>query len=471
MSADEMAAADAGYLSQNDSVMWTIEADPLLRSTIMGLVVLDRPPDWDALNERMERVTHHVPVLRQKVVNPPFHPRMQRWVWDPNFDLSYHLRRISLPAPGRLSDLLDIASTTAQHGLDRARPLWEFTLVEGLEDGGAALMMKAHHVVSDGIGSVQLAAHLFDFEPEPDEPGVAPSPPEASTTDRVVPLSPVELWIDALGRDAATVIRTGWRGATRAVPAMASALRHPRDAVTDAVDTAKSIGRTVAPVRTRLSPVMTERRMSTQYGTIDISLDELRRAAAVADGTVNDGFLAAITGAMRRYHGHHDADVDELRMAMPISLRTEDDAAGGNHVTVMRFKVPVGVAEPAERVRLLHEVGAEVRAEKSIPHTGAIAGALNLMPPAVLGSMLKRVDFLASNVPGTPVAMYLIGTRVRRFYPFGPTAGSSVNITLMSYEGTCCIGVNTDNAAIPDHELFMSCFEDGFAEVLALAET
>ncbi len=87
----------------------------------------------------------------------------------------------------------------------------------------------------------------------------------------------------------------------------------------------------------------------------------------------------------------------------------------------------------------------------------------------MVGSMLKHIDFLASNVPGVPVPMYLAGAEVLRYYPFGPTAGSSVNITLMSYRDVCCMGVNTDTAAIPDDRVFLDCLDRGFAEVLALA--
>jgi hypothetical protein len=195
---------------------------------------------------------------------------------------------------------------------------------------------------------------------------------------------------------------------------------------------------------------------------------DLRAAAKAAGGTLNDGFLAGITGGLRRYHQRHDADADELWVAMPISLRTEDDPEGGNRVTVLRFVVPVGVVDPSERIGALHELAASIRQERSLPHTETIAGVLNLMPRGVIGSMLKKVDFLASNVPGVPMPMYLEGVPVRRFYPFGPTAGSSVNVTLMSYDGMCCIGVNTDDAAIPDHDSFLVDLRDGFDEVLAL---
>jgi WS/DGAT/MGAT family acyltransferase len=459
-----LAADDARYLSQNDAILWMMEADPLLRSTILGLVVLDRVPDWEALVDRVERLTKQVPALRQKVVTPPLHPKLLRWVVDPELDLSYHLRRVSLPSPGRFADLLALARTSALSGFDRSRPLWEFTLVEGLEGGGAALVMKVHHVLADGIGSLQLAGFLFDFETPDGTLDLAPLPAPAEDA-----LTQVELLRDVVEHDVGEVIDFARRNMTSVLPALLKAVRHPQETLSETIETVRSVGRLVEPVRERLSPVMTERTMAGELATVEVALADLKRAARAAGGTLNDGFLAGITGGLRRYHEHHGADVGELRVAMPISLRTDDHAAGGNHVTLFRFRVPVGITEPADRIRALHDVTARVRAEPSIGYAEAVSGALNLLPAGVLGSMIKKVDFLASNVPGVPVPMYLVGAEVQRFYPFGPTLGSAVNITLMSYRDTACIGVHTDAAAIPDHEVFIACLEDGFGEVLALA--
>ena len=173
---------DGQHLSQNDTIMWMVEADPLLRSTIMGVVLLDGAPDWDRLQARVEEVSHHIAALREKVVSVPLHPTTLRWVDDPDFDIGYHLRRIRLPVGSGVQQLLDWARTTAMGGFDSSRPLWEFTLVEGVGVEGAAFVMKAHHVVTDGIGAVQLAAHLFDFEEQPAAASATTRPTAASRT-------------------------------------------------------------------------------------------------------------------------------------------------------------------------------------------------------------------------------------------------------------------------------------------------
>ncbi|MEI8238019.1 MAG: wax ester/triacylglycerol synthase domain-containing protein [Actinomycetota bacterium] len=451
------------YLSQNDTIMWMVEADPLLRSTILGVVVLDGAPDWHELQARMAHVTHEVSALREKVVPVPLHPTTLQWVADHDFDLGYHLRRIVLPAGSDEQDLLDWASTNAMGGFDPARPLWEFTLVEGIGGNRAAFVMKAHHVVTDGIGAVQLAAHLFDFDPDA-PPRLAELPDVARSTSTVDQLREVVIH-DVLG--AADFARRTLRSV---VPNLLHTVRHPQDAATDMVETALSVGRMLAPATTPKSSLMVGRMKSSSYRVLDIPMSQLSDASKSAGGRLNDGFLAGITAGLHRYHELHGSDVRELRVAMPISQRGDDDAEGGNHVTVMRFTLPVAIDNAQERIAAMHDAVAEVRQERSLEHTETIAGFLNLMPKGVIGAMLRGVDFLASNVPGVPVPMWLAGRKVERFFPFGPTAGSAVNVTLMSYDGRCCIGINSDAAAIPDADELLECLRAGFDEVCALAD-
>lgn len=450
------------YLSQNDTIMWMVEADPLLRSTIMGVVVLDGAPDWCRLQQRMDRVTHQVPALREKVVPVPLHPTTLQWVHDHDFDLDYHLRRIRLPELSTQQDLLDWARTQAMSGFDSARPLWEFTLVEGLPENRAALVMKAHHVVTDGIGAVQLAAHLYDFEPE--APAHEPVQPTAARRT-----SSLDMLREVVAHDVGGVVDFARHQLGSVVPNLLDAVRHPQRAASEIVETARSVGRLVAPTTTPKSQVMVGRMLASNFRTLEVPMSDLRAASKVAGGRLNDGFLAGITAGLHRYHAQHGHDVHELRVAMPISQREAGHHEGGNHVSVMRFVVPVDSPSPEHRIVAMHDVVETVRAERSLDHTETIAGFLNLMPKGVIGAMLKGVDFLASNVPGVPVPMWLVGQKVERFYPFGPTAGSAVNVTLMSYDGTCCIGINTDNAAVPDPDLFVRCLHDGFAEVCAIA--
>jgi hypothetical protein len=224
----------------------------------------------------------------------------------------------------------------------------------------------------------------------------------------------------------------------------------------------------VAPVSGTLSPIMTRRSLDRHLDLVEVDLADLKRAGAVVGGTLNDAFIASITGGLRRYHELHGAPVDELRVTMPISLRQEGDAEGGNRITLERFVVPVGETDAGARVRLTGWRCRAARHEEALPLSDTVAGLLNLLPAGVIGSMLKHVDFLASDVPGVPVPIFLAGAPVTGYYAFGPTTGAAVNVTLVSYRGTCCIGCTIDTAAVPDPEKLMACLRDGFDEVLAL---
>jgi hypothetical protein len=153
---------------------------------------------------------------------------------------------------------------------------------------------------------------------------------------------------------------------------------------------------------------------------------------------------------------------------MPISLRTDADPVGGNRVTLQRFVVPVGTGDTAERMRAIGACSRSATAERALPLSNAIAGALNVVPTGVLGEMLKHVDFLASNVPAPALALYLGGAEVTGLFAWGPTIGASFNVTLLSYRGTCCMGVTVDTAAVPDPDALMACLQEGFDELLAL---
>jgi diacylglycerol O-acyltransferase len=274
---------------------------------------------------------------------------------------------------------------------------------------------------------------------------------------------------DCLGHDWSRVLhavgdefRTGPSAAMRAA-------RHPVRTAADVAGTVRSIARTVAPVLGTRSPVMTDRSLRRRLDVVTVALAELKGGAAAAGGSLNDGFLAAMTGGLSRYHQLHSVTTDELRVTLPISIRKATDPAAGNRITLQRFAVPLTPADPVARIGAIGQHCRAARDERSLPHTNAIAGAPNLLPPGVVGGMLKHVDFLASNVPGFAFPVYLAGADVDGFVSFGPTIGASLNATLLSYDGTCAVGVTIDEAAVPDADMLMTCLAEGFDEALAIA--
>ena len=213
---------------------------------------------------------------------------------------------------------------------------------------------------------------------------------------------------------------------------------------------------------------MKERSTARVLDIVDVELDALKRAAVNGGGSINDAFMAAVTGGLRRYHEAQGAPVDELRVTFPISIRKPDDPPGGNRITLIRFAVPVSETDPALRIREIENRCRKARDERSLQFTGAIAAGLNVLPRTVIGNMLKHVDFLASDIPGFTFPVYLGGARMESYVVFAPTVGTAVNFALLSYEGKCSVGVSMDPAAVTDPALLVSCVRDGFEEVLAI---
>jgi diacylglycerol O-acyltransferase / wax synthase len=450
------------FMAPTDAWIWYLEQDPLLRFTVSAVTLLDRAPEWDRLIDRIEKASRVAPHFRDRVVSSPLRLAPPRWVTDDRFDIGFHVRRVQAPAPGTLASVLELARTSAMAGLDRSRPLWEAMLVEGIEGDGAAMVLKAHHSLTDGVGGMQLALVLFDQEPDAD-PDDWPDPPAPEA------VTPIGLAREAAGHHAARAVHAGVRTAGAIAPTLGRLARHPAQTTSGWARAAGSVARMVRPVGDTLSPVMRDRSLSWRFQVLDVPLDELRRAAKENGGTLNDAFLAGITGGMRRYHEQLGQPVEHLRVSMPINIRAPEDPIGGNRVAIVRYPVPVGVADPRERLALLHEAARTARDEPAVPHTDAVLEVVSPITPLAVRAMAVHMDFGASNVPGVPFPVHLAGAEALRFYPFGPTGGSAVNVTLISYRGVCCIGVNSDTAAITDGDRFLACLTEGFDEVLALA--
>jgi hypothetical protein len=223
------------------------------------------------------------------------------------------------------------------------------------------------------------------------------------------------------------------------------------------------------PIGSTMSPVMTERRPAWRYRVFDVPQPGLRRAGSMAAGTLNDAFLAGVAGGLARYHRAHGGGVEAVRVTMPISTRRPDDPPGGNHITLVRFPIPLGDHDPVSRMLAIDHTTRSWRGEPAVDWAEGIAGALTLLPTGVAAGMLKHVDVVASNVPGFDVPVFVSGARVERFYALGPTLGAAANVILMSYDDRCCIGVTTDAGAVPDADAFSSCLRAGFDEVVEMA--
>jgi hypothetical protein len=265
--------------------------------------------------------------------------------------------------------------------------------------------------------------------------------------------------LNALGRLPADIIATGG---------------HPIGSARRAVKLARSTARLMRPATQPLSPIMTGRSMSLHLDTLAASLPKLKSAAKIGEGRLNDAFVAAVAGGLDRYHREHGVQATALRMAMPINMRSATgDLVVGNQFVPARFVFPASIADPVERMHALHELVVNQRAEPGLSMAGPVSAVLNRLPMSVatgvLGSMMKAIDVVTSNVPGAPMAVYMSGARVEATYGFGPLSGAACNVTLLSYIDDLHVAVSTDPAAVPDPEVFLACLQAGFDEIEALA--
>lgn len=437
-------------LNALETLMWRAEADPRLSATTVAVELLDRVPHWDRLLAAHDWGTRYVTRARERVLASSWPPGRLEWVPDEHFDLSYHLRRVRLPGPGDLDRLLELAQTTAMTPFDRSRPPWEALLVEGLSGGRAAYLVKLHHSLTDGLGGIQLLTQLHSRtrRHNPDKPRPPAGQPRPAGQSA------------ALARQLAAATR--WAGG-----AVGLLTRPDR-----AVGVARSLQRVLGPPPAPGSPLLAGRSRSWRFLSHEVPLADLKAAARAAGGSVNDAFLAALLGAFRLYHGRLGAPLEVMPIAFPISLRADDHAAGGNRFTGARMAAPVGEADPAERIRLVREFVLTARAEPAGAALGLLAPALVALPVAALGQLVGRLtgssDLQASSLRGVGHPVYLAGARVTHLYPFGPRPNLPAMITMVSHDGTCCIGANVDPAAVTELELFARCLRDGFAEVIAI---
>jgi len=452
-----------------ETAMWRAEsADPRLRVTVSLLELLDPPPDWDRLLAAHEWASRMVPRMRQRVLEPALALGTPAWVTDGDFDLSRHVHRIRLPGPGTLRQLLDVMQDFAAAPLDRDRPLWQALLVEGLADGRAGYAAKSHHSVTDGLGAVQLMMRLHSRTPEHDPDRPEPPVPAAGEGSRTGLF--VGQVADAVRATPMAAVRQG----TRALGALTRPWDLASRAAGEALSAARFAGQSAsAPPG---SPLLARRGGDWHFEVIDVPLADLKAGAKAAGGSLNDGLLAAVIGGFRRYHEQQGAPVDKLTVGFPISLRAQDDPQGGNRFTGARFAAPMAETDPAARIAAVRQFVLAARAASAttadtVP--AALAPAIGWLPAPVVstisGRLTSKNDVQVSSIPGVPFPVYIAGSRITHMYPFGPLPGCAAMITLISHNGDCCIGINSDTLAVTDPGRLADDLRAGLGEVVELA--
>jgi diacylglycerol O-acyltransferase / wax synthase len=410
----------------------------------------------EVLGERLPLV----PVLRRKLKNVPLGLDQPYWVDDADFDIEYHVRELALPRPGSDAQLAEQVARLHARPLDRSRPLWEIYLITGLARRRAAVYSKIHHSAIDGASGAELLTVLLDLSPGGRE--LPPSRPFRPSR----PPGPVTLTVLAAARAAWRPVQTVriTNELIRLLPALAPAFR-PLVGGMLGLDRGDGGVIPTAPARTPSTPF---NRPITQHRRVAFRSVELDRVKAVKNAfgvSVNDVVMAMCAGALRRWLADHQAlPATPLIAMIPVSVRDPaSKGTMGNKVSAMLATLPTHVADPAQRVRIVHAATKIAKAQQAAIPQGLVDQISDFAPPALTARAARVVfatgvlhrlppfNLTISNVPGPNVPVYLCGAKLLAHYPVSVvTDGQGLNITLVGYLGQLHFGLVSCRELAPD---------------------
>jgi len=453
---DRMSPQDASFLHVENDVN---------HMHIASVAVFEGPaPQFDEIVHMVESKLHLVPRYRQKVRFVPLELGRPLWSDDTHFNLRYHIRHTALPDPGSDQQLRNLVGRVMSQQLDRAKPLWEIWVVENLVDDRWALLSKNHHCMVDGVSGTDLLTVVMDHEPSPvrEEPEPWLAEPEPSS---------YQLVADSL-RERTTSPREQIRG-------LRAALRGPRrvlDEARELVQGLSSFGSLASSnVESSLNgPIGPHRR----WTWANSSLQEIKKVRTALGGTVNDVVLSAVTRGFRDLLISRGEPVAGrvVRTLVPVSVRREAERGTyNNRVSAMFAELPVGVADPVERLSAIRTQMDDLKESKQAVAAETLTSLSGFAPSMLLAlgaRVFARVEqhlvqTVTTNVPGPQSALYAAGRRMLTARPYVPLAGSvRIGVAIFSYAGQMTFGITGDYESAPDIDVLAEGIEAGMRELL-----
>ena len=427
----------------------------------------EAPPYEDLLDQISARL-HQVPRYRQRLAYPPLSQARPVWVDDPHFNVGYHVRHTALPAPAGEEQLRKLAGRVFSQQLDRSKPLWEIWLVDRVGDDRFAIICKTHHALVDGISGVDIMTVLFDLEPEPPErePGPAWYPrPEPSGSS---------LFGDALRERAGAPVRRGTRRRSASSRLRARRRGRRRRRWPAWLRWRRRAGRSAAePAQHAHRPAPAVRVGGRRPRPLQGDQGRARRAPSTTSCS------RSVTGALRDHLIRRGRDPEgvELKAMVPVSVRAEEQrGALGNQVAAMYAPLPVGLADPLERFRTVHEALGDLKASaqaigaERLTQLAGFAAPTILDQAARLQSRQRFFNLTVTNVPGPQFPLYMLGRRLLAFYPKVPLVlNTALGIAIMSYDGRLAFGLLGDYDAMADLDDFAADLAHAIDELSAAA--
>ncbi len=434
-------------------------------------VFAGKAPSMDELTALISSKLHLVHRFRQKVRLVPGGLGRPVWVDDPGFDLAYHVRHSALPPRANAQDLDNLMGRLMSQELDRNRPLWEMWLVEGLPRRQWALISKVHHCMVDGISGTDLMTAILDATPDAQLAPALPWTPDPEPSDG-------RLLFDAaagLALAPARLVASVVRGAST-----------PSKALHQLSDTFTGLGSFGRRISTSSVPLSIEGSIGShrRWAVARCTLAETKAIRQVFGGSVNDVVLAAITAAFRDLLVQRGEVVDHATISslVPVSIRSADDHTHNNQVSMMIAELPVGIADPLERLSAVTTGMAELKRSNQAIAGAAAFDAADLLPPALFAGAVRAamsimhrtsqrtINTVTTNVFGPSYPLYALGRKMVDYLPFVPLSpGVRIGVAILSYNGRLAFGVTGDYDSAPDVQTMADGIEAAIAELSELA--
>jgi len=463
VSLDRLSPLDASFLHVEDDVS---------HMHIAAIGIFEGPPPrFTDVVDMVRGKLPLVPRYRQVVRFVPLDVARPVWVDDAHFNIDYHLRHTALPAPGGDAELRALVGRVMAQQLDRAKPLWEIWMVEGLGAGRWALLSKTHHALVDGVSGTDLLAVLMDTTPQP-------TPPVADDwTPRPAPSGA------SLVLRAATDLARSPYEQLRAVRA---STRVPRHALSRAGEVARGLSSMAGLIRpTPISSLNGPLGPHRRYAWASTTVDDIKRVRKGLGGAFNDVVLASITNGFRELLRSRGESVDRVvRSLVPVSVRPRSPGAMAvgdgtlhNKVSAMFAGLPVGIDDPAERLRTITVQMAGLKESKEAVAGEALTSLSGFAPPMLLALGMRmatrvaqrNVNTVTTNVPGPQLPLYVAGRRMITAYPYVPLAGQiRIGLAIFSYDGLVTFGITGDWDTTEDLDVLGRGIESGMRTMLAL---
>jgi diacylglycerol O-acyltransferase len=444
-----------------------------LKYTVLDVSTVPGGYDFNRFQHELERRLHLLPPFRRRVVPVPGQLHHPVWIEDPDFDLSYHVRRIGVPPPGGREQMDAVIADIASWPLDRTRPLWEIWMLEGLADGKVGFLAKIHHTVADGVAAAAMLANVMATSAD----DVDPPPPLHEWRPEAVP-SRGRLVVDALVDVLRQLLRLPGL-LRRTVDGIVRVARHRRTAE---VATPRPI---LDTARTPFNGALTPHR---SFATATLALADVKEAKAAFDVTVNDVVLAIVSGSLRRWLQKRDALPDRALVAgVPVSTDDPDAITrlGGNKVSNMFTTLATDIDDPVARLHAIHDVTSAAKEVHNILGADMLADWSEYTPPRPYSWFMRQysrfglaerhrppINLVVSNVPGPREPLYVAGARMEGIYSVGPILeGIGLNVTVWSYCDQLNVGVIACREHISDPHEITDGMADALDELLAVARS